>query len=642
MSSLVEMNHWDFVVASNDDVIGIKKGPTTGSGKMELHRLSAESKYSKFTLQTATGLHLSTDVDFSFALTKDDDLVCIKMQKCGAEKTEVHILSKKSNYQQFILQTGTCLHETDAAHWAFCMDQNNDLLCIKRGPGTGSEKTEVHRLDAASKYQKFNLQTGSGLHLTHFPDKGFWKFCCTKEGDLACIGMGPSTGSNMTELHILSRDSNFSKFIVHKGTCLHYTDPETKPWAWNFAIGSNNDLVCIGRGPTTGSGKTEVHKVARGKGEYNSFNCHAATCLHLTATYIEKEGAPELEVPAGCEVPGYWRHKELKKGFDERVDVDDNFVNQLQVLLDATYKSKTTRDRKGAAMPSRLVVKMAHRIEDASMWIRFCQAKKALNRRDGYEQFAVEYGDRPVKTAQWSEENGFSLDPGVNEYFLMHGSSPQGVIGVSNDGFRTQLAGTNAGSMFTAGCYLAECCSKSDEYAQTDDTFYEGLCALILCRTACGQAFRVTKPNDEAIMAARNANACDSVLGDREAVVGTYREFVVFNANLVYPEFVILYEREYADIDKGGATYEDGNLTQAMRDAVERGTQGDESKILDIFKEWDSDSNGSISKEELRTAMKKVCTGRLTDEDIDKLLAEADKNGDGVIDYEEFLAFLGY
>eukprot|EP00415_Alexandrium_ostenfeldii_P004928 UN4928 len=143
-------------------------------------------------------------------------------------------------------------------------------------------------------------------------------------------------------------------------------------------------------------------------------------------------------------------------------------------------------------------------------------------------------------------------------------------------------------------------------------------------------------------MAARNANACDIVLGDREAVVGTYREFVVFDERLVYPEFVILYEREYADIDKGGATCQDGNLTQAMRDAVKGGTEGDESKMLDAFKEWDLDSNGSISKEELRTVLKKVCTGGLTDEDIDKLLVEADKNGDGVINYEEFLAFLGF
>ena len=35
----------------------------------------------------------------------------------------------------------------------------------------------------------------------------------------------------------------------------------------------------------------------------------------------------------------------------------------------------------------------------------------------------------------------------------------------------------------------------------------------------------------------------DAILGDREASVGTYREFVVFNSSYVYPEYRILYER---------------------------------------------------------------------------------------------------
>ena len=37
------------------------------------------------------------------------------------------------------------------------------------------------------------------------------------------------------------------------------------------------------------------------------------------------------------------------------------------------------------------------------------------------------------------------------------------------------------------------------------------------------------------------------VLGDREAVVNTYRETVVFRADQVYPEYVLLYKRSYEE-----------------------------------------------------------------------------------------------
>ncbi len=35
----------------------------------------------------------------------------------------------------------------------------------------------------------------------------------------------------------------------------------------------------------------------------------------------------------------------------------------------------------------------------------------------------------------------------------------------------------------------------------------------------------------------------DSVLGDRECAVGTYKEFVVYDADQLYTEYVVLYER---------------------------------------------------------------------------------------------------
>lgn len=36
----------------------------------------------------------------------------------------------------------------------------------------------------------------------------------------------------------------------------------------------------------------------------------------------------------------------------------------------------------------------------------------------------------------------------------------------------------------------------------------------------------------------------DSVLGDRQKARGTYREFVIFDSALAYPEYIVIYRRE--------------------------------------------------------------------------------------------------
>lgn len=63
--------------------------------------------------------------------------------------------------------------------------------------------------------------------------------------------------------------------------------------------------------------------------------------------------------------------------------------------------------------------------------------------------------------------------------------------------FRIDMAGSNAGTMYGKGCYLAENChpavahfsfacgrgTKADEYARDEPHgYYEGVFALLLCR----------------------------------------------------------------------------------------------------------------------------------------------------------------
>ena len=133
-----------------------------------------------FTLHTSTALH-RTDDNFEFLVGDYNhngrpDVYCIKKNGTGSGKTEVHILNGENNYQNFLLQTPTALHETDG-NWQFCLGDYNhdgclDLYCIAKR-NTGSHSTEVHILSGKSNFSEFILHTGTILHET---DEN-WKFC---------------------------------------------------------------------------------------------------------------------------------------------------------------------------------------------------------------------------------------------------------------------------------------------------------------------------------------------------------------------------------------------------------------------------------------------------------------------------------
>jgi calmodulin len=60
-----------------------------------------------------------------------------------------------------------------------------------------------------------------------------------------------------------------------------------------------------------------------------------------------------------------------------------------------------------------------------------------------------------------------------------------------------------------------------------------------------------------------------------------------------------------------------------------------EEELIDSFKVFDRDGNGFISAAEIRHVMTNLGE-KLTDEEVDETIREADVNVDGQIDYEEF------
>ncbi|KAG6512462.1 calmodulin-like [Zingiber officinale] len=74
-------------------------------------------------------------------------------------------------------------------------------------------------------------------------------------------------------------------------------------------------------------------------------------------------------------------------------------------------------------------------------------------------------------------------------------------------------------------------------------------------------------------------------------------------------------------------------MTRKIKDA------DSEEELMEAFKVFDKDSNGFISAQELRHVMANLGE-KLTDEEVDEMIREADIDGDGQVDYQEFVQMM--
>ncbi|XP_022063202.1 calcium-binding protein 5b [Acanthochromis polyacanthus] len=63
-------------------------------------------------------------------------------------------------------------------------------------------------------------------------------------------------------------------------------------------------------------------------------------------------------------------------------------------------------------------------------------------------------------------------------------------------------------------------------------------------------------------------------------------------------------------------------------------------ELKDAFREFDIDGDGSITSQELRHAMIKLLGEHASKTEIEAIVKEADNNGDGTVDFEEFVKMM--
>ena len=64
-----------------------------------------------------------------------------------------------------------------------------------------------------------------------------------------------------------------------------------------------------------------------------------------------------------------------------------------------------------------------------------------------------------------------------------------------------------------------------------------------------------------------------------------------------------------------------------------------EDELIESFKVFDRDGDGFINAAELRTSMMNLGE-KLMDAEVDEMINEADIDGDGVINYDEFVKMM--
>jgi len=250
----------------------------------------------------------------------------------------------------------------------------------------------------------------------------------------------------------------------------------------------------------------------------------------------------------GLKFPSFWVSKpvlSLRKPM-EAVPCTPEEEQALQAMFDHTFKRVLTRDRVyeyqpgvNEEMPYRLEVMHAFRSEHSELYRRYMGRRKKFQGKD-----------TPYRAKTLDADGAQLLNARLmnGEAYLAHGTNPSSAMGILKTGFSLNAAGKSTGTMFGYGIYLAECVSKSDEYARDDNGgTYPGLMALLISRCLVGDPHVVQDAGDF-IETAKSAGK-DSLVGDRESKVGTYKEFIFFDERQVLPEYAVIYKRQY-DVNK--------------------------------------------------------------------------------------------
>jgi hypothetical protein len=265
----------------------VVKGDNTGTNSTEMHVLTAGSFYTQFSLHTGTPQGTNDgSLDYElvpWTRGSSPDLAVIKKFNTGSGKTEVHILSGSTNYQTFAVHQATSQPPTDNTFQFQFVDWDADGipdLAMIQTSNTASGHTEIHVLSGASGFQSYILHVATAFD-SYPANANFYMLDWDHDGrpDLALVLSG-TTGSGNKEVHILSAASGFQGFLGHATTPIAGNDGPFQFQFTDYDVDGIPDLIAI-KQANTGTNMTEVH-VLSGASGFTQFFLHQPTALTTT------------------------------------------------------------------------------------------------------------------------------------------------------------------------------------------------------------------------------------------------------------------------------------------------------------------------------------------------------------------------
>eukprot|EP00927_Polykrikos_kofoidii_P023561 TRINITY_DN21667_c0_g3_i1.p1 TRINITY_DN21667_c0_g3~~TRINITY_DN21667_c0_g3_i1.p1 ORF type:complete len:554 (+),score=66.41 TRINITY_DN21667_c0_g3_i1:73-1734(+) len=273
-----------------------------------------------------------------------------------------------------------------------------------------------------------------------------------------------------------------------------------------------------------------------------------------------------LEVTGGLPPP-YWFHRGCVGTFFHETCPAEIARPAIQAIMKGTWNTHFTQDRRRTTLggdgddsiqsegdvPVGPRVLKVLRVEDSDMWAEYAHAQAETRM-----SMCTTVGKKSSALSAPAAEAAFvkttpCLEPAVrerlatdvNEVYLWHGSSPQAVMSIAERGFPPELGAFNHGR-FGDGAYLVEDASHADEYSSDDvGNSFHGFYAMLLCRVTLGRMQRLLPGCDE-LDVGESGFDFDSIVGEVPASGNTtLREFLVPRRSQIYPEYAIIYEREY-------------------------------------------------------------------------------------------------
>eukprot|EP00808_Paulinella_micropora_P027496 g51334.t1 len=257
----------------------------------------------------------------------------------------------------------------------------------------------------------------------------------------------------------------------------------------------------------------------------------------------------ELELIGGQGAPPlYWNSRSLR--LDQPANLVDaqDLVDEVQRLTTATCISQHIgigRDSHGLKHKGFRVIKV-QRLENLQFWSQYYIEREIVRANMPRGQAEVTRVDTYSRML-WQQ---LQVDRGVNEALVWHGTKAEKREVICKQGLDERVA---TAGYFGRGIYFAENSSKSDEYVVPDR---EGLCYMFLARVCLGVAYSSLQPTSHLTRPPNRSDnphrLYDSVRGEcmqhwkyskHNASLQRYREFIVFDCKLTYPELLITFRR---------------------------------------------------------------------------------------------------